>query len=276
MPGSDLVPIGELARRTGVATSALRYYERLGQPPPAEPGQPAKALPAGHRRTRGAHSAVPGRRIDARRDRADGRGSEPWTAGLGFLGRVQDRGTRRSHRRGTARKGPHRTRARLPARGSPRLSQLSRRAPTATRRGPTGRARAPAWARARVGDGRRHGSGTGTAARGNRQPRRPHRRPGCDVTRARRRLSARAVGSSSLSSRQPAVTSRREAGECHMRTALRESAGQEQRRREDEDRRAQAIHDEVDPSSSRDDTAARTSSITADTAAAVCVAVHQR
>jgi len=25
-----LVPIGELARRTGVATSALRYYERIG------------------------------------------------------------------------------------------------------------------------------------------------------------------------------------------------------------------------------------------------------
>ena len=30
MPGDRLVPIGELARRTGVATSALRYYERLG------------------------------------------------------------------------------------------------------------------------------------------------------------------------------------------------------------------------------------------------------
>ena len=29
--GEDgLVPIGELARRTGVATSALRYYERIG------------------------------------------------------------------------------------------------------------------------------------------------------------------------------------------------------------------------------------------------------
>jgi DNA-binding transcriptional MerR regulator len=30
MPENALVPIGELARRTGVATSALRYYERIG------------------------------------------------------------------------------------------------------------------------------------------------------------------------------------------------------------------------------------------------------
>jgi len=33
---SGLVPIGELARRTGVATSALRYYERIGLLPPAD------------------------------------------------------------------------------------------------------------------------------------------------------------------------------------------------------------------------------------------------
>ena len=31
----DLVAIGELARRTGVATSALRYYERIGLLTPA-------------------------------------------------------------------------------------------------------------------------------------------------------------------------------------------------------------------------------------------------
>jgi len=30
MPEDGFVPIGELARRTGVATSALRYYERIG------------------------------------------------------------------------------------------------------------------------------------------------------------------------------------------------------------------------------------------------------
>jgi DNA-binding transcriptional MerR regulator len=37
MPGqSGLLPIGELARRTGTATSALRYYERLGLLPSAE------------------------------------------------------------------------------------------------------------------------------------------------------------------------------------------------------------------------------------------------
>jgi DNA-binding transcriptional MerR regulator len=36
MPENGLVPIGELARRTGVATSALRYYERVGLLSPAE------------------------------------------------------------------------------------------------------------------------------------------------------------------------------------------------------------------------------------------------
>jgi DNA-binding transcriptional MerR regulator len=36
MPGNGLMPIGELARRTGVATSALRYYERIGLLSPAE------------------------------------------------------------------------------------------------------------------------------------------------------------------------------------------------------------------------------------------------
>ena len=35
MPENGLVPIGELARRTGVASSALRYYERLGLLAPA-------------------------------------------------------------------------------------------------------------------------------------------------------------------------------------------------------------------------------------------------
>ena len=36
MQKNYLVPIGELARRTGTAASALRYYERLGLLPPAE------------------------------------------------------------------------------------------------------------------------------------------------------------------------------------------------------------------------------------------------
>jgi DNA-binding transcriptional MerR regulator len=35
MPEHGLWPIGELARRTGVATSALRYYERIGLLSPA-------------------------------------------------------------------------------------------------------------------------------------------------------------------------------------------------------------------------------------------------
>jgi DNA-binding transcriptional MerR regulator len=36
MTENGLVPIGELARRTGVATSALRYYEQVGLLSPAE------------------------------------------------------------------------------------------------------------------------------------------------------------------------------------------------------------------------------------------------
>jgi DNA-binding transcriptional MerR regulator len=36
MPEDCLLSIGELARRTGVATSALRYYERIGLLAPAE------------------------------------------------------------------------------------------------------------------------------------------------------------------------------------------------------------------------------------------------
>jgi DNA-binding transcriptional MerR regulator len=35
MADDDLVPIGELARRTGLAPSALRYYERVGLLSPA-------------------------------------------------------------------------------------------------------------------------------------------------------------------------------------------------------------------------------------------------
>ena len=47
VPQDGLVPIGELARRTGVATSALRYYERLGLLPPAERvGQRRHYLPS--------------------------------------------------------------------------------------------------------------------------------------------------------------------------------------------------------------------------------------
>src|SRR5215207_10035308 len=36
MAENGLVPIGQLARRTGMATSALRYYERIGLLPQAE------------------------------------------------------------------------------------------------------------------------------------------------------------------------------------------------------------------------------------------------
>jgi len=47
MPDDGLLPIGELARRTGVATSALRYYERTGLLSPAErAGQRRQYLPA--------------------------------------------------------------------------------------------------------------------------------------------------------------------------------------------------------------------------------------
>jgi DNA-binding transcriptional MerR regulator len=36
MAQDGLVPIGAMARRAGVATSALRYYERIGLLPPAD------------------------------------------------------------------------------------------------------------------------------------------------------------------------------------------------------------------------------------------------
>lgn len=40
------MPIGELARRTGVATSALRYYERIGLLSPAERAGQRRHYPA--------------------------------------------------------------------------------------------------------------------------------------------------------------------------------------------------------------------------------------
>jgi DNA-binding transcriptional MerR regulator len=46
MPEDGLVPIGELARRTGVATSALRYYERIGLLPPPERAGQRRRYPA--------------------------------------------------------------------------------------------------------------------------------------------------------------------------------------------------------------------------------------
>jgi DNA-binding transcriptional MerR regulator len=47
VPEEGLVPIGELARRTGAATSALRYYERIGLLTPAERvGQRRRYLPS--------------------------------------------------------------------------------------------------------------------------------------------------------------------------------------------------------------------------------------
>jgi DNA-binding transcriptional MerR regulator len=41
-----LLPIGELARRTGTATSALRYYERIGLLPPGERAGGRRHYPA--------------------------------------------------------------------------------------------------------------------------------------------------------------------------------------------------------------------------------------
>lgn len=47
----DLIPIGEVARRAGIATSAIRYYERLGLiEPPARLGGRRAYSPAGLRR----------------------------------------------------------------------------------------------------------------------------------------------------------------------------------------------------------------------------------
>jgi DNA-binding transcriptional MerR regulator len=46
MAQDGLVPIGALADRTGVATSALRYYERIGLLPPAERAGRRRHYPA--------------------------------------------------------------------------------------------------------------------------------------------------------------------------------------------------------------------------------------
>ena len=46
MAENGLVPIGELARRTGVATSALRYYERIGLLPLADRRGQRRQYPA--------------------------------------------------------------------------------------------------------------------------------------------------------------------------------------------------------------------------------------
>ena len=46
VPEDRVVPIGELARRTGVATSALRYYERIGLLPLAERAGQRRHYPA--------------------------------------------------------------------------------------------------------------------------------------------------------------------------------------------------------------------------------------
>lgn len=47
----DLIPIGEVARRAGIATSAIRYYERLGlMEPPTRLGGRRAYSPAGLRR----------------------------------------------------------------------------------------------------------------------------------------------------------------------------------------------------------------------------------
>ena len=42
----ELIPIGEVARRAGVATSAIRYYERLGLLPPPERRGGRRCYPA--------------------------------------------------------------------------------------------------------------------------------------------------------------------------------------------------------------------------------------
>jgi MerR family redox-sensitive transcriptional activator SoxR len=47
MPDADaLLPIGEFARRTGMATSGLRYYEQIGLLPPAERAGGKRHYPA--------------------------------------------------------------------------------------------------------------------------------------------------------------------------------------------------------------------------------------
>jgi len=65
---SRLIAIGELARRTGLASSALRYYERAGLLSPTARAGGTTALRVLERRAPGLDPTLPRRRVHASRD----------------------------------------------------------------------------------------------------------------------------------------------------------------------------------------------------------------
>jgi DNA-binding transcriptional MerR regulator len=116
MADDDLLTIGELGRRTGVATSALRYYDELGLLRPA-------VRVSGHRRYApdavGVVGAVlflrdVGFTLDEIRSLMAARAESPrsWRE----LARPQDRRARRPHRGSPSRTCGRRARARVSAR----------------------------------------------------------------------------------------------------------------------------------------------------------------
>ena len=97
MDGFPELTIGEVARRAGVATSSIRYYERIGLlPKPDRSGGPA-ALRRGCAGQAGVHRRRPERRLqaprdqgaDRRRDGADGLGEPMRSLSSRKLGEVE-------------------------------------------------------------------------------------------------------------------------------------------------------------------------------------------
>ena len=77
----ELLTIGEVARRAGVATSTVRYYERRGLlRPDTRPLRPA-SLPRRHAAPPRVHRDAPGRRAVARRRHRGARGRRRRTTG---------------------------------------------------------------------------------------------------------------------------------------------------------------------------------------------------
>ena len=68
MLGTEQLPIGEVAHRAGMATSALRYYERLGLIEAAQDGRRSASLPAQRPAQTGLHQGGAQRRPVAGRD----------------------------------------------------------------------------------------------------------------------------------------------------------------------------------------------------------------
>ena len=103
---SELLTIGEVARRSGVASSALRFYEERGLIDLGARGLRPPPLPARRDPPRRVHRLRPAGRADARGDRRGARQAAadrvPTRARLGAALEHVDRAHRRAHRRARA------------------------------------------------------------------------------------------------------------------------------------------------------------------------------